>query len=203
MKDLRTKDDRLVLEVQGKGSHEADRIAVIPKAQERVVRSWAMARKKLPGDALFCSVAPQNAGDRLSTRAIRGMVKSRYQEAGVVGNRKTTHSLRHSAVTNAIRHGAAPLQVQAMTGHGSFDTTLGYFHAESRTANPAEDLIHYGGQVTGGACVPTSPCRTGFAPQEGACEFSRHMGFGESLQRLHEKVRTLGRARADNPSGKR
>ena len=71
------------------------------------------------------------------------MVKSRYHQAGVVGNRKTTHSLRHSAITNAIRHGATPMQVQAMARHSSFDTTLGYFHAEARTANPAEDFIVY------------------------------------------------------------
>jgi integrase/recombinase XerD len=61
----------------------------------------------------------------------------------VVGNRKSTHSLRHSAITNAIRHGATPMQVQAMARHQSFGTTLGYFHQEARTANSAEDFIEY------------------------------------------------------------
>jgi hypothetical protein len=37
-----------------------------------------------------------------------------------------------------------PVFLQALAGHGSFDTTLGYFDAEARTANPAEDLIDYG-----------------------------------------------------------
>lgn len=71
------------------------------------------------------------------------MIKARYRQAGVAGNRKTSHSLRHSAITNAIRHGGTPLQVQALAGHASFDTTLAYFHGEARTANPAEDLISY------------------------------------------------------------
>ncbi len=205
--NLRTTDERLILEVQRKGRREPDDAVVIPKDQEAVIRAWLAERMRIPDhgevDPLFVSLSNRTRGRRLSTRAIRGVIGERYRGAGVVGNRKTAHSLRHSAITNAIRHGATPLQVQAMAGHGSFDTTLGYFHAEARTANPAEDMISYCGQVTGGACVQTSACRTGFEPQEEARKFSHHMGFGESFQRLHEKVRNLGRGRADNPSGKR
>jgi len=59
---------------------------------------------------------------------------------------KSRHTVNRalSAITNAIRRGGTPLQVQALPGHSSFDTTLGYFHAGARTANPAEDLIEYG-----------------------------------------------------------
>ncbi|RLC75123.1 MAG: hypothetical protein DRI81_12630 [Chloroflexi bacterium] len=96
---------------------------------------------------LFVSLSNRTRGNRLTTRAIRAIVKDRYAQAGVVGNRKTTHSLRHSAITNAIRRGATPMQVQAMARHSSFDTTLGYFHQEARTANPAEDFIEYGETV--------------------------------------------------------
>ncbi len=71
------------------------------------------------------------------------MVKDRFHLAGVVNGGKTTHSLRHSAISNAIRNGAEPLQVQAMARHQSFDTTLGYYHEVSRTESPAEDLISY------------------------------------------------------------
>ncbi len=88
------------------------------------------------------SLAPRNKGERLSTWAIQQMTKARYQEAGVVG-RKTTHSLRHSAITSAIKNGGTPMQVRAMARHQSFDTTLGYFHETSRLDNPAEDLVSY------------------------------------------------------------
>jgi hypothetical protein len=127
------------------------------------------------------------------------MIKQRYRQAGVVGHRKTAHSLRHSAITNAIRHGGTPTQVQEFAGHGSYDTTLQYYHAESRIATPAEDLISYVGQVTGGACVPTSPCRTGFAPQEGACEFSCEVRSIDLWPGITRKTRDPGRARGDNP----
>ena len=201
--NLRTRDERLILEVQRKGRKEPDDLVVIPKDQEAVLRGWLVARMRSANhgesDPLFVSLSNRTSSRRLSTRAIRGMIKERYREVGVVGNRKTAHSIRHSAVTNAIRHGGTPLQVKALAGHSSFDTTLGYFHAEARTANPAEDLISYGGQVTGGTRVPTSPCRTGFAPQERASEFSCEAKSIDLWPEITRKAPDSGRARADNP----
>lgn len=149
--DLRTRDDRLVLYVTGKGHAEADEFIVIPLSQEPVIRSWLSLRSQLrrvgtgPNSPLFISLSNQTYGGRLSLRAIRHMVKERFEAAGVAdpGNTKTTHSLRHSAITNAIRQGGTPLQVQAMARHSSFDTTLNYYHEVGRLDNPAEDLICY------------------------------------------------------------
>ena len=132
----------MVLWIQGKGHKEADDFVVLPSPAEKALRDWVKVRKKSVGP-LFWSLSRQNRGERLSRRAIRGMVKSRFADAGVVGNRKTTHSLRHSAISNAIRNDATPLQVQAMARHQSFDTTLSYYHEIGRTENPAEDLISY------------------------------------------------------------
>lgn len=145
--NLKTEGERLILEVQGKGRREADEIVVIPASQERVIRSWQAHRVTFRDHGteapLFVSLSNRNRGDRLTTRAIRAMVKSRFDAAGVVGQRKTAHSLRHSAITSAIRHGAKPMQVQSMARHESFDTTLGYYHEEARTADPAEDYVRY------------------------------------------------------------
>ncbi|MBN1936527.1 MAG: tyrosine-type recombinase/integrase [Anaerolineae bacterium] len=144
---LKTQGDRLVLEVQGKGRTEADEIVVIPHSQEAAIRAWLTVRMKIvpngDGDPLFISLSNRSHGSRLALRSIRAMVKQRYAQADVVGRRKTTHSLRHSAITNAIRRGATPLQVQQMARHSSFDTTLGYYHETARVDNPAEDLIDY------------------------------------------------------------
>ena len=140
--DLATRDGRSVLWVHGKGRAEADDFVVLPAAADEALRSWLIERGSEKGP-LFWSLSRQNPGDRLSTRAIRGMVKDRFHLAGVVNGAKTTHSLRHSAISNAIRNGAEPLQVQAMARHQSFETTLGYYHELSRTEKPAEDLIDY------------------------------------------------------------
>ncbi len=140
--DLQTRDRRTVLWVRGKGRVKADDYVVLPKPAVEAVRVWLKVRGRKKGP-LFQSLSKQNKGERLSTRALRGMVKQRYEEAGVVGLNKSTHSLRHSAISTAIRNGAEPLQVQAMARHKSYDTTLKYYHELSRTENPAEDLIVY------------------------------------------------------------
>ncbi len=144
--DVRTKGDRLVIFVTGKGHTEGDDYLVIPMSQEPLVAEWLRLRSGAkPGDPLFVSLSNRSNGNRLSLRAIRYLVKMRYHQAGVVagGQTKTTHSLRHSAITNAIRQGATPMQVQSMARHADYNTTLGYFHEVNRIDNPAEDLINY------------------------------------------------------------
>jgi integrase/recombinase XerD len=145
--DLHTRNDRLTLDVQGKGRTEKDAYVVLPMRAEGTVRAWLAHRTTFKGagpDApLFISLSNRSRGARLALRSIRHLVKRHYRAAGVVGATKTTHSLRHSAITNAIRNGASPMQVQSMARHASFDTTLGYFHEVSRLDDPAEDLIAY------------------------------------------------------------
>lgn len=147
--DLRTSGNRLTLKIWGKGRLEDDKeVGVIPRSQEHLVRGWLAYRvtfkSNADGDPLFISLSNRNRGERMTTRAIRAMVKQRYRAAGVVGNRKTTHSLRHSAITSVIRHGATPMQARTLARHSSLDTTLGYYHEVGRIENPPEDLIDYG-----------------------------------------------------------
>ena len=89
------------------------------------------------------SLSRRNYGERLSSPAIRALVKERFQQAGINGARKTTHSLRHSAISTAIRNGATPTQAQAMARHANVNTTMVYYHELERTTRPAEDLIIY------------------------------------------------------------
>jgi len=147
--NLVTQGDRLVLWVWGKGRKEADEFVVVPFHQEPVIRAWLAHRSTFAdhtdADPLFISLSNRSRGGRLATRSIRAMVKARYAKAGVVGSKKTTHSLRHSAITNVIRHGGTPMQTQTFARHASYDTTLGYYHEAARLDNPAEDLISYAG----------------------------------------------------------
>ncbi|GIL15294.1 MAG: hypothetical protein BroJett039_04670 [Chloroflexota bacterium] len=140
---LRTEGGKLVLYVQGKGRIAADEVLVIshPDA-EAALRDWLAMRGDMPG-ALFVSLSNATRGGRLSLRALRGMVKHYYGVAGVHGARKTTHSLRHAAITNAIRHGAPVQKVRAMARHASIETTMIYYHELDRIENPAESFISY------------------------------------------------------------
>ena len=91
---------------------------------------------------MFVSYSDRPNGGRLSRRAIRGIIKGYFITAGVHGN-KTTHSLRHTAITSAIRHGAPAEKVRGMSRHASLDTLMIYFHEADRIDKPAVQYISY------------------------------------------------------------
>lgn len=140
--DLRTKDGKLVLYVQGKGQESPDDFVVLVPDVESAVYDWLAVRGQAPGP-LFVVLGNRAKGDRLSLRSIRGIVKVAYKSAGVVGVGKTSHSLRHTAITSAIRHGAPVQKVQSMARHASLDTTMIYYHEADRLTDPAEEYIKY------------------------------------------------------------
>jgi len=142
-KGLRTESGNLVLDVQGKGHGEADQILVIWDTEaSSAMRDWVASRGNFPGP-LFVALSHNAKNTRLSLRYIRHLVKRKYRLAGVVGN-KTTHSLRHTAITSAIKHGAPVEKTQAMARHANVSTTFIYVHETDRVQNPAEAFIHYG-----------------------------------------------------------
>jgi integrase/recombinase XerD len=160
--DLRTEKGRLVLYVIGKGHSEADDIIVLinPRLQDAIL-AWQSARKTIlakkssydkknivPESSLFISLSDRSYGKRLSLRAIRGLVKKYYGLAEITGKFKTTHSLRHTAITNAITHGAPLQKAQAMARHSSPETTMVYFHEIDRIEEPAEQFVDYGENPT-------------------------------------------------------
>ena len=140
--DLRTTSDRLVLDVTGKGHDDADDLVVIanPKAQEALY-SWLSIRGDKPG-ALFVSMSDRSRGQALSLQALRGLWLKYKRSAGVVGQ-KSLHSLRHTAITSAIKHGAKPIQASKMARHKSIETTMIYYHELDRLSDPAEAFISY------------------------------------------------------------
>ncbi len=144
LQDLRTESGRLVLYVQGKGHEEKDTPVIIPQAAQGALYDWLALRDAEPGP-LFWAVKGKRKGERLSTRSIRRIVKAAFTGAGIQGKGKTAHSLRHTAITNAIRNGAPIQKVRAMARHASIETTMIYYHEVDRLENPAEDFVSYQG----------------------------------------------------------
>lgn len=141
--DLKTQNGRLVIFVQGKGHEEKDEPVILVSEAETAIREWLRVRGDLPG-ALFTSLSDRSHGERLSRRSMRDIVKGYFDMAGVVGN-KTTHSLRHTAITNALRHGVPLTRVSKhLARHASIDTTMVYVHEVDRMSDPVEDHIFYG-----------------------------------------------------------
>lgn len=141
--DLQTQSGRMVLMVQGKGRSDADDMVVLPPTAETAVRDYLGIRKQKPGP-LFVSLSNRSSHERLSRRALRQIVKDYFEAAGVHGASKTTHSLRHTAITNAIRHGVPVQKVQGMSRHASLETLGIYVHETDRIDDPAENYIDYG-----------------------------------------------------------
>lgn len=140
---LRTQGNRLLLDVHGKARHSADDFVVIASAATvTALYDWLAVRGKEPGP-LFWSLSPATKHQRLSSRSVQYIVRNYFDMAGIFGKQKTVHSLRHTAITNAIANGAAPQKVQSMARHASIVTTMIYYHELDRIEAPAEDFVAY------------------------------------------------------------
>ena len=120
-------------------------------------------RGLLPEHPLFCwlrgpgkyhskekNVAESRGCRALGVGAIQAMMRAHLQQAGLARllNPDTQslrpispHSLRHTAATLALNHGATIRQVQAMLGHADIQTTMIYLHEQDRIVNAAEHHI--------------------------------------------------------------
>ena len=86
----------------------------------------------------------------IGVRVIQNMMRAYLSTPGVldapagtphVQRRITPHSLRHSAATIALEHGAPLHQVQDMLRHADIQTTMLYTHNKERITNAAEHRI--------------------------------------------------------------
>ena len=141
----KTRQDRRVLLLHGKGRAEAGELIVVSPELEGILGDWLVyhPRGSEPGAPLFCSLSRRTYGEPLSSSGIRRMIKARLREAGIRDASKSTHSLRHSAISAVIRGGGTLLQAQTFARHESPETTQIYIHEDSRLENPPELLISY------------------------------------------------------------
>jgi site-specific recombinase XerD len=140
--DLTTRDDKPVLLVQGKGSREKNETKVLASSQlQDAIYDWIAERGNWQGP-LFTSLSNRSKKHRLSLVAIRHIVKMYYRLAGIYDTRKTSHSMRHSAITKIVQK-AGVLKAQEAAGHASIDTTMIYHHEANRMNDPGEAYIDY------------------------------------------------------------
>ena len=120
-------------------------------------------RGLLPEHPLFCwlrgpgkynskklNVAERRGCRSLGVGAIQAMILAHLQQAGLARllNRETQnlrpispHSLRHTAATLALNHGATIRQLQSMPGHADIQTTMINMHERDCIVNAAEHHI--------------------------------------------------------------
>lgn len=141
LSDISTQNGLPVLRVQGKGDVSKSEFAVIfhPKAQEALY-DWLAVRGNKAG-ALFTSLSNRSIDARLTLSAIRHLMIGYYRQAGIIDPRKTSHSLRHSAISKVAKHDI--LKAQQVARHSKIDTTMIYVHQIDRMDNPGEQWIDY------------------------------------------------------------
>ncbi|ACK74108.1 integrase family protein (plasmid) [Gloeothece citriformis PCC 7424] len=143
MHDIIRQGNNVGLRVSGKRS-----IRVVPLTPDlALLLDKYLAARTAAGDRLndntpiFISLSNANYGEPLSRRSIQRIVQKHLQafkQTGTNARKLTTHSLRHTAGTLALRTGAELRQVQDMLGHADPRTTALYAHIADRwERNPA------------------------------------------------------------------
>lgn len=142
IEDIRTEGDSTVLYVQGKGHIEKDAIVRMPQHVEQAIRAYLQARDVSDGAApLFASTSNQNAGQRMTTRSISGIVKQSFIQAGYNSPRLTAHSTRHTAATLNLLNGATLEETQQLLRHVNLQTTEIYAHHLQAAKNKSSQRV--------------------------------------------------------------
>lgn len=133
LEDIIGQGNKVGIKVLGK---RQTRIVPLTNNLSRLLSNYLAARKQVgekltPKSPLLISVGNRSRGGRLSRSQIRTLVNKYLSECGLKKkDNKTisTHSLRHTAGTLALRGGAELRQVQDLLGHADPRTTSIYVH---------------------------------------------------------------------------
>lgn len=147
--DLNTLGGHDILHLQGKGHDEKDNFVKLPAETSEALKSYVYGVPYKPRDSkgseanrpLFVSLSKQNYGQRLSTKTISTIAKSRMIAAGFNSDRLTAHSLRHTAGTLALRNGATLEETQQFLRHDDINSTMKYVHLLNRIENTGGERI--------------------------------------------------------------
>lgn len=142
IEDISVKADKNVLYVQGKGETEKNNYVILyPSVMQALQYYFKMRGNPKPSEPLFISHSDRNNGQRLTTRTIQRIVKGLYADNGIISERITTHSTRHTAITLSVLNGANIQQAQSMARHKDINTTMIYFHNINRLEDNAESKL--------------------------------------------------------------
>ena len=142
--DLDTVNGKPVVWVHGKGRDGKADFVPVPAQLRNLLFQYLGRRQRQPlsrNSPLFVSYGRNSYGKRLSSRSISQVVKRALVDAGFNSPRLTAHSLRHTAVTLALKGGATLQQVQQFARHRLIETTLRYAHNLELSNNPCSRLV--------------------------------------------------------------
>lgn len=149
--DIAFEKGRRVIWVQGKGKKNKDASVNLTDKSYAVIEAYMKHKLEKYGNQAIVSDMPifsseeiNGAGGRLITGTISAIIKDGLRAIGMDDRKYTAHSLRHSAGTIAMMHGATKEDVRDMLRHSSTVITDNYTKAidrENRLKKSAEDLL--------------------------------------------------------------
>ena len=143
--DIQRKGGRRVLMVQGKGHDSKDDFVILSDKTYTPIANYLATRPRAKaGEPLFVSSSHNNAGGRLTTRAISGMCKDGLKAIGIDSREYTAHSLRHTTAVTILKQGGSITDVQNVLRHASPATSQIYTESikeELRLQDGAELLL--------------------------------------------------------------
>lgn len=143
IRDIRNVGNNTTLYIQGKGQEEKTEYIKIQPPVEAALRVYLSNCDNIysANTPLFKSISNQNYGERLTTRSVSGIVKTRLKNVGFDSETLTAHSLRHTAVTLSLLGGLSLEEVQQFARHANISTTQIYAHNLDRAENKCEEVI--------------------------------------------------------------
>lgn len=140
--DISKIGDATVLFYLGKGHTEKGTYVKLTAPVERAIRQYLSVRGEVKeNEPLFTSTSNRHKNGRLTTKAIRMMIKTRLRNIGIDNRRVSAHSLRHTAATLNLLAGGSLEETQQLLDHSSISTTMIYSHSLSRINSQSEQRV--------------------------------------------------------------
>ena len=139
--DLQQIGGQYVLKIMGKGQTDKTQTAVLKDGALIPLLAYLDKRGEDSHEPLFIGLASNKYGTRLTTKSISRIIKGMLKKNGYVSKDLTAHSLRHTALTFALKGGATLQETKELGRHSDINTTLIYSHNIDRIENAPEQYI--------------------------------------------------------------
>lgn len=139
--DLINIDGQFALKIQGKGKKDKGQLAILTDSALIPLLTYLDKRGDDEHTPMFIGLASNKYGTRLTTDSIGRVIRSMLVNNGYVSKVITPHSLRHTAITSALKGGADIQEAKELARHSDLNTTLIYAHNIDRVKNAPEFYV--------------------------------------------------------------
>ncbi len=128
LRDLKSRDGKKVIYVQGKNKDKKDEYVLLSHPVEEALEMYLEERGDSDGDEpLFWGIGNRSIRARITTRGVRARVNHYLELSGIKKKGIKPVSLRHTAAMMAIEEGATVSEIKQMLRLKTTESALVYF----------------------------------------------------------------------------